>query len=76
MEENRPRKTVPLKTRILWGFGGLSDNLMFNVTHFLFLYVYVNYFKMDPALAGISLAIPRFFDAITDPMLGNFSDNF
>ena len=74
--ENKPKNSVPMKTRILWGFGGLSDNLMFNVTHFLFLYVYVNYFKMDPALAGISLAIPRFFDAITDPMLGNFSDNF
>ncbi|MCQ2403689.1 MAG: MFS transporter [Lentisphaeria bacterium] len=74
--ENKTKNSVPMKTRILWGFGGLSDNVMFNVLNFLFLYVYVNYFKMDPALVGIALAIPRFFDAITDPMVGNFSDNF
>ena len=43
--------TVPLKTRIAWGFGGLADNYMFNVYNVLFLYVYVNYFNMDPALA-------------------------
>ena len=68
--------TVPLKTRIAWGFGGLADNYMFNVYNVLFLYVYVNYFNMDPVLAGIATAIPRFFDAITDPMVGNWSDNF
>lgn len=60
----------------MWGFGGLADNYMFNVFNVLFLFVYVNYFGMDPKLAGIAVAIPRFFDAITDPMVGNFSDNF
>lgn len=75
-EKKKPVVTVPLKTRIAWGFGGLADNYMFNVYNVLFLYVYVNYFNMDPVLAGIATAIPRFFDAITDPMVGNWSDNF
>lgn len=67
---------VSLRTRIAWGFGGLADNYMFNVYNVLFLYVYVNYFHMPPVLAGIATAIPRFFDAITDPLVGNWSDNF
>ena len=52
--EKKTVVTVPLKTRIAWGFGGLADNYMFNVYNVLFLYVYVNYFNMDPALAGIA----------------------
>ena len=66
---------VPLKTRIGWGFGGLADNYIMNVLNALFLVLYVQYFKMPPMLAGIALAIPRFFDAITDPLIGNISDN-
>jgi len=31
--------------------------------------------RMDPVLLGIALAIPRVFDAILDPIMGNFSDN-
>jgi len=67
---------VPMKTRIMWGCGGAADNFMFNVFNYLYLWVYVDYFKMNPALAGIAVAIPRFVDAITDPIIGNWSDNF
>lgn len=66
---------VPLNVRIGWGFGGLADNYIMNVLNALFLVLYVQYFKMPPMLAGIALAIPRFFDAITDPLVGNISDN-
>ena len=31
---------------------------------------------MDPVTAGIILCIPRFFDAVSDLYIGNFSDNF
>jgi GPH family glycoside/pentoside/hexuronide:cation symporter len=66
---------VPLKVRIGWGFGGLADNYIMNVLNAVFLVLYVQYFKMPPMLAGVALAIPRFFDAITDPLVGNISDN-
>ncbi len=67
---------VPLKERIAWGIGGWADGYSFVIINSLFLYLYVDYFKMDPVLAGIALAIPRVFDAITDPVIGNWSDNF
>ena len=69
-------KTVPLWKRIAWGCGGWADNYLFNVINILFLFVYVDYLKMPPALAGVALCIPRVLDALTDPMIGNWSDNF
>jgi len=69
------RKHVPLRTKVTWGFGGLADNFMFNTMAALGTLVYVNHFQLTPALAGLALGLPRIIDAITDPLIGNFSDN-
>jgi GPH family glycoside/pentoside/hexuronide:cation symporter len=66
---------LPLRTKVMWGFGGLADNFMFNTMTALGTMVYVNHFKLTPALAGLALGLPRIFDAITDPIIGNMSDN-
>lgn len=66
---------VPLRTKVMWGFGGLADNFMFNTLTALGTLVYVNHFKLSPALAGLALGLPRIFDALTDPLVGNLSDN-
>jgi GPH family glycoside/pentoside/hexuronide:cation symporter len=69
------QKLVPLRTKVTWGFGGLADNFMFNTMTALGTMVYVNHFKLTPALAGLALGLPRILDAITDPLIGNLSDN-
>ncbi len=66
---------VPLLKKIIWGFGGMADNFMFNTLTALGTLVYVNYFHLTPALAGLALGLPRLIDAITDPWIGNLSDN-
>lgn len=66
---------VALRTKVMWGFGGLADNFMFNTMTALGTLVYVNHFKLTPALAGLALGLPRIFDALTDPWIGNLSDN-
>ncbi|MBD5781632.1 MFS transporter [Pelagicoccus sp. NFK12] len=66
---------VSLGTKIFWGFGGLADNFMFNTLNALGLLIYVKFFEMPNLLAGVALAVPRFMDAITDPLIGNWSDN-
>lgn len=70
-----PTDRVSLPVRVGWGFGGMADNYIMNVLNMIFLVLYVQYFKMPPVLAGAALAIPRFVDAVTDPMIGNLSDN-
>jgi GPH family glycoside/pentoside/hexuronide:cation symporter len=66
---------VSLRTKVMWGFGGLADNFMFTTMTALGTMVYVNHFKLTPALVGLALGLPRIFDAITDPIVGNMSDN-
>ena len=56
MEQHLPpvpgENRVPLRTKVMWGFGGLADNFMFNTMTALGTLVYVNHFKLTPALAG------------------------
>ena len=37
--------------------------------------VYQMTLKLDPVLLGVALSIPRFLDAILDPLMGRISDN-
>ncbi len=76
MTTNTPPHQVTWREKLGWGCGGWADNYTFNVVLILYMYIYVDYFKMDPVLVGLAVAIPRFFDAVTDPILGNWSDNF
>ncbi len=71
----KPTDKVPWKTRIGWGFGGLADNYMSNSLINLVLPIYNIAMGIDPALLGLALFVPRFLDAITDPLMGNISDN-
>lgn len=66
---------VPLKVRIGWGFGGLADNYMMSGLTALGVLIYTLHFKLSPELAGMSMMIPRFVDAIFDPLFGHISDN-
>lgn len=76
MESLRQENRITWKEKLGWGCGGWADNYTFNIVGLLYMYIYVDYFKMDPAMAGLAVAIPRFFDAVTDPIMGNWSDNF
>lgn len=66
---------VSLKTKVAWGFGGLADNYIMNAFNALVLVLFVEGFKMPPLLAGVATFIPRFLDALIDPVVGNISDN-
>ena len=66
---------VPLVNKIGYAFGAISDNLIMNTLTALVMPVYNLALYIDPVLLGWAIAIPRFFDAITDPVMGNISDN-
>lgn len=66
---------VSLPKRIAYGFGALADNFMMNAFGALVTPIYNIGLKLDPLLVGLAIAIPRLIDAITDPLMGNFSDN-
>lgn len=69
-----PEDIVPLGEKVAFGLGNLANQL-FPAALGVFMIVLVLALKMDPFLAGILAAIPRLFDALTDPIMGYISDN-
>jgi GPH family glycoside/pentoside/hexuronide:cation symporter len=65
---------VPLGQKLAFGSGHLANQL-FPAALGVFMIVLVLALNMDPFLAGLLAAIPRFLDALTDPLMGYISDN-
>jgi len=66
---------IPLHQKLAWGAGGLTNDLV-NVIGVLAIPIYAIALGVNPAWIGLALAIPRIWDAFTDPIMGHFSDNF
>ncbi len=73
--ERRDQAHIPLLNKIGYGCGAMADNLIMNAFAGLVLPVYNIALFINPVLLGWAMAIPRIFDAITDPIMGNISDN-
>lgn len=65
---------VPLGQKAAFGAGHLVLNLYPGALGF-FMFFLLTAFGMDPFLAGLLGGLPRFFDAVTDPIMGFVSDN-
>jgi len=66
---------VPFWEKVAFGSGGMCNEFMGNVIMFLAMPIFNIALGLDAALVGIAIGIPRFWDAITDPLMGNISDN-
>ncbi len=68
--------SVPLSTKIFQGFGSLvGSHKDFAFNTFLLLY-YSQILGVSAGLAAAALGIALLFDAITDPIVGSYSDRF
>ncbi|MFY8267906.1 MAG: MFS transporter, partial [Terrimicrobiaceae bacterium] len=66
---------VPLGQKLAWGLGGLADNFMMNAVVTLIMPIYNIGFGVSAIWLGVATAIPRFLDALTDPVMGGISDS-
>jgi GPH family glycoside/pentoside/hexuronide:cation symporter len=66
---------VSLLKKLLWGAGGAADNILYNGMSSLVLPIFNLGLGVDAVKLGLALGLPRILDAITDPLVGNFSDN-
>ncbi len=66
---------IPLINKIGYAFGAMTDNLIMNAFGGLVMPVFNIALFVDPVLLGWAVAVPRVFDAISDPIMGNISDN-
>ena len=65
---------IPLGQKAAFGAGHLVNNL-FPGALGVFSVFLITAFGIEPAIAGLLSAIPRFFDALTDPIMGFITDN-
>lgn len=65
---------VSWKEKIAYGVGGLPTQFGEAGVKTLAVPVYQMTLMVDPALLGLMMAIPRFIDALTDPLMGHISD--
>jgi len=68
------KNRIPIMQKAAFGAGHLVNNLLPGALG-VFSFFLLTAFGIDPALAGLLAAIPRFFDALTDPIMGFISDN-
>ncbi len=65
---------VPIIQKLAFGSGHLVNNLLPGALG-VFSFFLITAFGINPGLAGLLAAIPRLFDALSDPIMGFISDN-
>lgn len=72
---NRPdHHCVSLPKKIAWGLGGLTNDMV-NALWVLAMPIFSIGLGVKATWIGIALALPRIWDAISDPLMGHISDN-
>ncbi len=69
------QKKPSLFTRVSFGIGGAADGIKNNGFDYALLFFYSNIMGVDAALVGVALLIALVIDAVSDPVVGYWSDN-
>jgi len=65
---------LKLSVKLGYGAGGFGVQCLNGAVVSYLLYYYTDVIALAPLLVGIALALPRFWDAVSDPLLGLISD--
>ncbi|MCH2569269.1 MAG: MFS transporter, partial [Pseudomonadales bacterium] len=66
---------LPVSTKFYQGIGAIPDTLKNWIFNTFALIFYNQILGMDAFMVSGALAVAMVFDAVTDPVLGSFSDN-
>ena len=65
---------IPLGQKIGYGIGDIGSNIFIVSTGMFLLFFLTNILNIEPALAGLTLLLPKLWDVISDPFMGAISD--
>jgi glycoside/pentoside/hexuronide:cation symporter, GPH family len=68
-------KKPSLSTRIAFGIGGAAEGIKNNGFEYVLLFFYSNILGVDAGLVAIVLLLALIIDAVSDPVVGYWSDN-
>lgn len=66
---------VPLPSKLAYGVGGAVDNFMQQSVRMMANPILNIALHVNPILVSTAIALPRLWDAFTDPIMGHVSDN-
>jgi len=69
------KNRLGIKTSLSYGIGAVGEGIGYNVFFSFFTYFLTTEAGIAPALAGVISGIAVLWDAITDPIIGSWSDN-
>jgi GPH family glycoside/pentoside/hexuronide:cation symporter len=72
-DASEDRLTVGQK--IVFAFGNTPSGIMVNSLNWLTMPIYNMALGVSPVLLGFAMGIPKIWDALTDPWMGNITDN-
>ena len=75
-KKTAPEDRVPIHEKFVLGIGGLPFLFGSQGLKTLAIPFYQMTLGINPATLGLALALPRLWDAFTDPVMGKISDNF
>jgi len=73
-ESATPHTKIPALQKAAFGSGHLVNNLLPGALG-VFSFFLITAFGINPVLAGLLSSIPRFVDALSDPIMGFITDN-
>jgi len=69
-----PADRIPVHQKVIYGLGAFVNNLLAAASGGMMIVLNLG-LGMNPALVGLLGALPRLWDAMTDPVMGYISDN-
>ncbi|MEL6544156.1 MAG: MFS transporter, partial [Myxococcota bacterium] len=72
--ETAPEDRISVDKKLVYGLGGLVNNILGGAMGTMMIVLNLG-LGMDPKLVGLLGGLPRFVDALTDPLMGYISDN-
>jgi len=70
------QKQIDTKTKAIYGFGSFSSGIKESAFGVFLIFFYTQVVGLSGTLAGTAMLCALIFDAISDPLIGHWSDNF
>jgi GPH family glycoside/pentoside/hexuronide:cation symporter len=75
MQNNSSSRSASFPKMVGYGLGECANSLIMNGFFGFAMLYYTEALKLSPSLAGIAMSVSVFWEAITEPVMGHFSDH-
>ena len=74
MDNQNKSKALSMSQTIGYGIGAIGEGIGYNVFFSFFIFFLTTVAGIPPAVAGVISSVAVLWDAVTDPIIGNWSD--